>query len=177
MSISAKRRGLVAASAILLGALAVPAHAESFAQWAPVVRSTPIYTHYSDPQRQCWSERVTTDEYVDRNGVPLGAIVGGITGGVIGNQIGSGSGRDVATVGGVIAGAAIGNSLDRERAGIAVAPVTRDVEHCRTVDAGRDVLEGYDVTYRYQGRDLTTRMQYDPGAQVQVRVDVAPALR
>lgn len=175
MSISAKPRGLVAASAILLGALAVPAHAESFAQWAPVVRSTPIYTHYSDPQRQCWSERVTTDEYVDRNGVPLGAIVGGITGGVLGNQIGSG--RDVATVGGVIAGAAIGNSLDRERAGIAVAPVTRDVERCRTVDAGRDVLEGYDVTYRYQGRDLTTRMQYDPGAQVQVRVDVAPTLR
>ena len=62
-------------------------------------------------------------------------------------------------------------------AGIAVATVTRDVEHCRTVDAGRDVLEGYDVTYRYQGRDLTTRMQYDPGTQVQVRVEVVPALR
>lgn len=171
-----QRQGLVAAAAIACAA-AMPANADSFTQWAQVVRATPVYVHVSDPRHECWTERVTTEEYVDRNGVPLGAIVGGITGGVIGNQIGSGRGRDVATIGGAVTGAAIGNSIDRERAGITVAPVVRDIEQCRTVDAGRDVLDGYDVTYRYQNRDVTTRLPYDPGDRLQVRVDVQVAPR
>lgn len=170
-----QRRAMVAAAAIL-GAAALPAYADSFTQWAPVVSVTPIYTHVSEPQQQCWIERVTTNEYVDARGVPLGTIVGGITGGVIGNQVGSGHGRDAATVAGAVTGAAIGNAIDRERAGITVAPVTRDVERCRTVDVGSDVVQGYDVTYRYQNREFTTRMAYDPGSRVQVRVDVAPTV-
>ena len=161
-----------AAAALALGTVASPALGDSFTQWAPVIRATPIYARVSEPQRQCWTEQVTRNEYVDRRGIPLGAVVGGITGGVIGNQIGSGSGRDVATVGGAIAGAVIGDAVDRERAGIEVAPVTREVERCRTVDVGSDVIEGYEVTYRYQNRDFTTRMTYDPGDRVEVRVDV-----
>ena len=167
-------RLLAACAAMAVGGAAIAAHAESFVQWAPVVRATPVYAHVSEPQQQCWTERVTTDEYVDRYGVPLGAIVGGITGGVIGNQIGSGTGRDVATVGGAVTGAVIGNAIDRQRAGITVQPVTRDVQRCRTVETGRDVLDGYDVTYRYQNRDFTTRLANHPGDRIQVRVDVAP---
>jgi uncharacterized protein YcfJ len=167
----------VLAIATLLGAAALPAHADSFSEWAPVIRVTPVYTHVSEPRQQCWVERVTQNEYVDARGVPLGAIVGGITGGVIGNQIGAGNGRDAATIGGAVAGAAIGDAIDRERAGIEVMPVTREVERCRTVEVGNDVVEGYDVTYRYRNRDFTTRMAYDPGQRVQVNVDVQPAVR
>ena len=176
MNTHLQRQGLVAA-AVFACATALPARADTFTQWAPVVRTTPVYVHVSDPRRECWTERVTTEEYFDRNGVPLGAIAGGITGGVIGNQIGSGHGRDVATIGGAVAGAAIGNSLDRERAGITVGPVVRDIEHCRSVDSGRNVLDGYDVTYRYQNRDVTTRLPYDPGDRLQIRVDVQVAPR
>ena len=165
------------AIATLLGAAALPAYADSFSEWAPVVRVTPVYAHVSDPRQQCWVERVTQNEYVDARGVPLGAIVGGITGGVIGNQIGGGNGRDAAAIGGAVAGAAIGDAIDRERAGIDVMPVTREVERCRTVDVGNDVVQGYDVTYRYRNRDFTTRMAYDPGQRVQVNVDVQPAVR
>jgi len=171
-----QRHGLIAATAIACAA-AAPANADSFTQWAQVVRATPVYVRVSDPRPECWTERVTTEEYVDRNGVPLGAIVGGITGGVIGNQVGGGRGRDAATIGGAVAGAAIGNTIDRERAGITTTPVVRDIEHCRTVDAGRNVLDGYDVTYRYQNRDMTTRLPYDPGDRLQVRVDVEVAPR
>lgn len=64
--------------------------------------------------------------------------------------------------------------LDLDRAGITVAPVTRDVERCRTVDVGNYIVNGYDVTYRYRNRDFTIRMAYDPGDRVQVRVDVEP---
>ncbi len=44
------------------------------------------------------------------------------------------------------------------------------VERCRTVDYTRDVVRGYDVAYRHQGRLFTTRMPYDPGRFVQVDV-------
>ena len=168
-------RAVIAAAAIL-GAAAMPAYGDSFTQWAPVIRVTPIYTHVSEPGQQCWTERITTNEYVDARGVPLGAVVGGITGGVIDDQVGSGYGRDAATAAGAVTGAAIGSAIDRERAGIHVAPVTREVERCRAVDLGSDVVQGYEVTYRYQNRDFTTRMAYDPGTRVQVRVDVEPSV-
>lgn len=143
MNVAIKSSSLVAAAAVALGTAAIPAHAESFMQWAPVVRVTPVYTHVSEPRQQCWTERVTTDEYVDRYGVPLGPLASGITG----------------------------------SPGMSVAPVTRNVDRCRTIDSGRDVIDGYDVTYRYQNREFTTRLAYDPGNQVQVRIDVAPGSR
>ena len=93
---------------------------------------------------------------------------------VIGNPIGAGNGRDAATSGGAVTGAAIGDAIDRERAGIEVMPVTREVERCRTVNVDDDVIAGYDVTYRYRDRDFTTRMAYDPGQRVRVNVDVQP---
>lgn len=123
-------RSFVACAALALGSTAVAAQAQSFMQWAPVIRATPVYTHVSEPQQQCWTERVTTtDEYVDRYGASR----------------------------------------------IAMQPVTRDVQRCRTVETGRDVVDGYDVTYRYQNRDFTTRLASYPGDRIQVRVDVVPA--
>jgi uncharacterized protein YcfJ len=151
---------------------AMPAYGEAFVQWAPVIRTMPVYTHASEPRRQCWTEQVTRNEYIDRRGVPLGTVVGGITGGVVGNAIGD-TDSDAVTIGSTVTGA-IGDAVDLDRAGITVAPVTRDVERCRTVDVGNDVINGYDVTYRYQNRDFTIRMAYDPGDRVQVRVDVEP---
>jgi len=165
---------LVGVAGIVLAA--TPASAETFTQWAPVVRATPVYVHVSEPRQQCWTERVTTSEYIDRNGVPLADITDGITGGTL-NRVprgdnSPGSGTSVA-----ITGSTLAASIDRARAGITVAPVTRDVERCRTIDAGRDVLDGYDVTYRYQDRDLTTRLPYPPGDRIPLRVAVEPAPR
>jgi uncharacterized protein YcfJ len=36
-------------------------------------------------------------------------------------------------------------------------------------------IDGYRVTYVYQGREYSTRMPYDPGDRVRIRVDVIPA--
>ena len=36
-------------------------------------------------------------------------------------------------------------------------------------------IDGYRVTYEYNGREYTTRMPYDPGERIKVRVAVAPA--
>lgn len=44
------------------------------------------------------------------------------------------------------------------------------VERCRTVNYSREVVLGYDVTYRHQGRLFTTRMPDPPGRFVQIEV-------
>ena len=36
-------------------------------------------------------------------------------------------------------------------------------------------IDGYRVTYEYNGREFTTRMPYDPGEKIRVRVAVSPA--
>ena len=36
-------------------------------------------------------------------------------------------------------------------------------------------IEGYDVVYRYNGQKYATRMPYDPGKKIKVRVDIRPA--
>jgi len=58
-----------------------------------------------------------------------------------------------------------------------VVPVTRDIQNCRTVESTTDVVQGYDVRYRYQGRDYTTRTLTDPGDRIPVDVSVVPGTR
>jgi uncharacterized protein YcfJ len=51
--------------------------------------------------------------------------------------------------------------------------VTRTAQHCRTETNYRNTANvlGYDVTYRYGGREFTTRMDHDPGERMRVRVN------
>ena len=46
-------------------------------------------------------------------------------------------------------------------------------ERCRTTTNWRDSdrVMGYEVTYRYGGREYTTRMDHDPGDRMRVRVN------
>lgn len=46
-----------------------------------------------------------------------GALLGAVIGGVLGHQVGGGSGRDAATVVGVVGGAVIGNQVERHNKG------------------------------------------------------------
>ena len=165
------QRCMVAAAAAFAGGAALPAYGDAFLQWAPVIRTIAVYTHVGEPRRQCWTEQVTRNEYVDRRGVPLGDVVSGMTGGALDSPAGGVTSRVTVTPD------TLASTIDPDRAGIQVQPVTRDVEHCRDVPAGQDVISGYDVTYRYQDRDFTIRMAYDPGDRVQVRVDVEPQVR
>lgn len=99
-----------------------------------------------------------------------GAAVGGAAGAVLGSQVGSGSGRTAATGAGAIAGAVAG---DRVASGASQRAAAQPVQRCRAVDAGgRDVIRAYNVVYRYNGRDMTTTMPYDPGHTVRVSVGV-----
>jgi len=172
----------VAAAFTSLGAMA-----ESFTDSAQVVSVRATMDRVPVNREECWSEqrRGYEERTVTRqdNGAPIGAgtVIGAIAGGVIGHQFGNSSGgRDRGTAAGAIVGGLVGNQVDRENSGpgssveVERRPVTREVERCRTIQEVREVPVGYDVRYRYGGREFMTRMPFDPGRRLRVAVDIRP---
>lgn len=111
----------------------------------------------------------------------VATVIGGIAGAVLGSKVGGGTGTYAATaigsmVGGM-AGRQVYESTQRDR--YTPAGTVRVCEpdpngngyYNRTGD-GR--ASAYDVTYEYNGRQYTRRMDYHPGDRVRVRVDVSP---
>jgi uncharacterized protein YcfJ len=166
--------------------------------YARVVNVDPLVRRIrvTEPRRACYEEtRYDERERYDdgrygraRYGYGDGAagpmILGGIIGAAIGNQVGRGDGRRAATVAGAIIGSAIGHDRagrrgpDDRYAGRYERYESRPytVERCdvRYHESWEERIEGYRVTYEYNGRQFTTRLPYDPGERIRVRVDVRP---
>lgn len=149
----------------------------SYSGSARVISSTPIYERVTEPSQQCQLESYPTSEVRQAPSVPIGTIVGGVAGGVLGHQIGSGRGNTVATIAGAVGGAAIGNSIDNANRSTVVTQGTRQVERCYDTSRTRDVIRGYNVVYRYDGREFSTQLPYDPGPQLRVSVAVTPVVQ
>ena len=122
------------------------------------------------PTQRCWIEREQVAQ--PRRAEPNvgGAVLGGIVGGLLGHQIGGGGGKDVATAGGVIAGAAIGANVNRGEGGVAY--VDRDVQRCQTVSNAKP--EYWDVTYFHRGVEHRVQMTAAPGPTIRINADGAP---
>ena len=139
----------------------------------PIVRQVRVET----PRRECWDETryVESRPHISDPAVGGRTLLGGIIGGVIGHQFGSGRGQDAATVAGAVIGAGVGYDSAARRYGSS----TREevVQRCdvRYEHEYEERIDGYRVTYEYNGREYTTRMPYDPGERIRVRVAVAPA--
>lgn len=144
------------------------AQAADFTENARVLAAEPIYSRITEPHQECRTDTVTETQPAQR-GVG-GALIGGAAGGLLGNQVGKGGGKTAATVVGVIAGGLIGDHV--QNGDNQPQTVQRDVQRCRDVSVERQVVDGYRVTYRYGGRDVTTTMPYDPGRTVRVGVGV-----
>jgi uncharacterized protein YcfJ len=155
--------------------------------YARVVDVDPIVNRVrvSTPRRECWTEtRYEEVSYTERTGPRRGSagqmILGGIIGAAIGNQIGSGDGRRAATVAGAVIGSAIGHDVGDRRNGGSQRVVTEsrpyEAERCevRYDEEFEERIEGYRVTYVYNGIRQTTQLPYDPGDRIRVRVDVHP---
>lgn len=151
---------------------------------------------FVDAGYQPQSAPVAVAPQVGDRTIGAGTVLGAIIGGVVGHQFGGSSGgRDVGTGVGVVIGGLVGNQIENSPpnttyapgyapqvpspARVDYVPETRTVQRCRTVYDNRDEVTGYNVAYRYQGRDYTTRMAYDPGATMRVQVNLAvePARR
>ena len=138
--------------------------AQDLTDTAQVISSTPIVERVYEPRQECWQEAAPAP--AQERGV-AGAIVGGVAGGLLGNQVGRGSGRTAATAAGAIGGAIVGDRIQNSQ-----TAGTQPVQRCRTVEGQRDVVRGYTVVYRYNGRDITTTLPYNPGSTVRVGVGI-----
>lgn len=137
--------------------------------YAQVLRVQAVYADIEVPRAVEYC-----DDYdrVERTGPRSagGTVLGALIGGAIGNQIGSGSGRRAATVAGAVAGGAIGHAAGSETR-------VRSENRCHLVEefVVETQVTGYDVEYRYRGEVYVSRLDYDPGDRLRIRVSVAPA--
>jgi uncharacterized protein YcfJ len=146
-------------------AFGVPAFAADFSDSAEVLSSTPVYQTTLNSRNVCRQTLV--------NATPENAtgrqILGGILGGLLGSRFGHGGGRVAASAAGAVAGSVIGNQVGAQDDG------ERWETRCAPVDRPALTLTGYDVTYRYRGHVFTATLPYDPGARLDLDVELAPS--
>ncbi len=129
-----------------------------------------VYAVMGQTEQRCWIEREAVPPPRPVSNVP-GAIIGGVIGGILGHQIGGGTGQDLATVGGVLAGAAIGSNVGRDRYGNPVA--TQDVQRCANEPVSSEPAY-WDVTYQFRGITHRAQMTSPPGRTITVNAEGEP---
>jgi uncharacterized protein YcfJ len=143
----------------------------------PIVRVVQI----SSPREVCWDEQVRHTAYSGggryRSHTPT--VIGAIIGGVVGNQFGGGRGRTAMTVAGSLLGASVGRDAafghrGKHRTASRTAYSTQRRCEIEEVVHEEERLEGYRVTYEYQGKAYVTRTDEDPGRTIKIRVQVNP---
>lgn len=135
------------------------ASGNSYTDVAQVVSASAMTNRVANTQQEC-----TTTQGGQRDRNNAGGVIGGITGALLGSQIGGGNGNKAAIAGGAILGAMTGDRMQNDSPS----------QSCREVTRYRDMVTGYDVVYRYNGRDYGTTTAEHPGRTIQVRVQVEP---
>jgi len=146
----------------------------------PIYESTWYYRSRGEDRRTTLTENCRIREVEvyreGRNGGTAGAIIGG----AIGAQVGSNAGRSpestlVGALAGGVIGSVLGSEIDRNRGGTVQYRVE---EYCDTTyRTEQRELIGYEVLYRYNGREFSMRTAQHPGRYVELRVEVQPTLR
>ncbi len=130
----------------------------------PLIRTVSVEV----PVRECYETPPRVQTQAKRPSLGK-TIAGGIIGGVIGAQFGGGSGKDAMTVLGTVIGAASASKETRQRE----VPAQRYCETRYEIEQ-RDRVEGFRVTYVYDGETYTTRTKTDPGDEIRVRISMQP---
>lgn len=151
--------------------------------YADVVNVEPIvrYVTVSRPERVCEQVEYRADRRHRRHDSAGGTIAGGLLGGVIGRQFGGGKGRDAATIAGVLIGSAIGHDAEANNSGRDRHRnrdhEVRTRERCETRYERHEEerIDGYRVSYSFQGENFTTRTEYEPGDKIRIAVNARPA--
>ena len=120
------------------------------------------------PEQRCWIEGGQAAQVKGDINLPA-AIAGALIGGVLGHQVGGGSGKDIATAGGVVAGAAIGANIGR----IGAQP-TQDVQRCENVTGQAPRPQYWDVSYNFRGQENRVQMTSPPGRTITVNEQGEP---
>ena len=145
-------------------------------EYGRVIDTRPIYreVEVSSPVQECYEVPVYHTERHHKSAG--GMLAGGIIGGIIGHQIGGGSGKKFATAVGTLVGAQIGHDAVNGHRDHGSREVVGYRKHCETQYrvSYEQVIDGYDVTYKYRGKRYHVRMPYDPGERIKLRVEISP---
>jgi len=157
---------LVTGAAAAIGAVGGYVVASS-PEYAQVVYVQPVTKAVAVKQQECRDLRASkTKPAKDKHRI-AGVVIGGMVGGVIGRQFGGGSGKTLATVagaaGGAVAGNQIRNKVQEENA------LKANGRKCRVVRRIEQQIVAYDVSYRFDRRLGTVRMEHAPGERIPVR--------
>lgn len=150
--------------------------------FANVTHVAPIYKtiKQSVPQERCWVESVREEHRPHRNNATTSTIIGGVVGGVIGNEVGHGRGNKRI---GAVVGSLLGMSIANDIAHANSSHTSQnnrvsyhDVRRCEVTEhiETKRIVDGYNVSYNYQGGSYTTRMDTHPGKRIKVMVNVQP---
>jgi uncharacterized protein YcfJ len=145
----------------------------------PIYESTWYYRSRGEDRRDSYREtcRIRDVEvYRSHSSAgPAGAIIGG----AIGAHVGANAGRStesavVGAIAGGVIGSVIGSEIDRDHTTVHY----RYERDCDTrYHHEHRVLVGYDVRYRYNGREFSIQTDEHPGRYIQLRVEVQPTVR
>lgn len=127
-----------------------------------VISSTPVIQQVPVQRQVCSAQPVA----VQPQSSGAGAVIGGIVGGLLGNTVGGGMGRAAATGVGVVAGAAVGDNLERR----GDYPQQAYAQQCGVQTTYENRTVGYNVQYEYAGKTYNVQMPYDPGPTVRLQV-------
>lgn len=152
------------ATAALGAASAAPALAQEV--MARVLNTTAVMQQVAVPRQVCTNQQVIQQSQPSGAGLAMGAIAGG----AIGNAIGGGSGRDIATMLGLVGGAVLGNRVEGTRDEV------RNVQQCTTQTTYESRVLHYDVVYEYDNKRYSIKMPSDPGAYVRLQLSPVGAL-
>ena len=154
----------------------------SYSDHAVVTDVQPIYRtiRVNEPRQECWSEEVYHQPQHTHNSSAGSTIVGGIIGGVIGHQVGKRVNRGRGKNGGAILGTLIGAAIGHENGAKSHTTgrgYTTVENRCQTVDSyhTEERIDGYRVSYEYNGALFHTRMKHRPGDRIRVNVQVTPS--
>ena len=135
-----------------------------------VVSAEPVYQsrQISRPQTSCYTTHRTVSSHNSGTSTVVGAIIGGAIGHAIGHNK---SNKRVGMVAGAALGGAIGHDVGRESSRTVTDrdcyTTHHQVEHVTHID-------GYDVSYSYNGRIYKTFTPNHPGKRIKIRVSVEP---
>ena len=161
-------RSLSPLSSLLLGTTALVAATGAQAQevMARVLTSTAVMQQVAVPRQVCTNQQVIQQSQPSGAGAAMGAIAGG----ALGNAMGGGSGRDIATMIGLVGGAVLGNKVEGTRDEV------RNVQQCSTQTTYENRVLHYDVIYEYDGKRYSIKMPNDPGQYVRLQLNPVGSL-
>ena len=136
-------------------------------KFAEVVAVKEVMETVVTPREHCEDVQVQHQAPVKDERRIAGTVVGGLAGGLLGSAVGGGKGKTLATVAGAAAGGYAGNQVQKNMQQKDV--VTTSEHRCKTLNEKSQKVVGYNVTYRFEGKDGIVQMPFRPGPTLPVK--------